>query len=457
VLRTASDSWAEECRFWLPASDRVSYGTLSYSPDRGPTAHLLDSELGDGHRLETPEHVTALHGESLGGTPFSLLDAWVIGGRRFVGEEKTGNTVDVVASALVRRAHIVSLAGLRFDAAGLTARGLLECVTGGKVDGSRLFEVAPTTKAHEELSVPLDGATVTISVWTSEQFGRHETSTVLGANASFKLENGLDLGEFDENYADPLRDLITFATREPSWIETLTVRRPGHDESDPWSRIGAEVEIVRPPASEQPVQTSRSYYALALNLGTFARPSDVIVAWFRIRRQLGPVWPLLFGTLERPSLPLENQLLNLTAFVEGYHRTLHDDPPLSKEVHTSAVEAMLGVLPESRFQGIYEPALRFANSQTQRMRARWMAERAVAALPRWNLDIDEFVGALIDTRNWLTHWGQRGRRVQEAGGMALLCRRLELVIRVNLMRDLGLTSEEIDIQVAGGYRLEDLP
>jgi HEPN superfamily Apea-like protein len=211
--------------------------------------------------------------------------------------------------------------------------------------------------------------------------------------------------------------------------------------------------VIRAPDVEPSVERTSSYYSLWLNPATVPDAGQVLVSWWDLRERLGPVWTLLFGTLQRPSLPLENRLLNLTAFAEGYHRTLHDERPLTDEEAKAAVDAMLATVDEERVRAVFRSALTYANAQTQRKRTRWLAERAGSVISAWDLDVSEFCNQLADTRNWLTHWGERGRHTQEGAGLRRLIARLDLVISVNVLLDLGLDDGVVADQIGSGTRL----
>jgi hypothetical protein len=74
------------------------------------------------------------------------------------------------------------------------------------------------------------------------------------------------------------------------------------------------------------------------------------------------------------------------------------------------------------------------------------------------LDRDDFCEQLSHTRNWLVHWGTKGKAtVEDPGGLVILLRELELVLYVNLLLDLGLTAVEAERVVASGWRLQGLP
>ena len=453
-----NEPWREECRFWLPDDDHVSYGWLDYAPDRGVEAHIMDTPLADREDSDEEEQIEAIFGETLGRLPFSLLHVWRLNTRWPGGgslDVQSGNIVDFAAGYVVRRAHVRSLEEILVKRGAPEVSGLWEFLSGGTVDKG-LLPVPPGPNAYDDFSVPLERAELHLAVWANERHGARLTSAELQAGASFEPAEPMPLPEFSERYSDPFRDLVAFATDEPTFTYGLRAWIPDAEPESPVSYSGLEIVHRRYPPIEPPAQSSYSYYSLMLNPATVPDPRRTIAAWFRLREQLGPVWPFLFATLHRPDLPLENQLLNLAAFGEGYHRTLHDRPQLSDVAHKQARKAMLSGLDNAHERDVYNKALRYANLQTQRQRVRWLTNRALDVLDAWDLDAKTFTDELVDTRNWLVHWGKRGPNAQEHEGMAVLRIRFEHILRINLLLELGLDEDSAAEQFASGMRLRRL-
>jgi hypothetical protein len=58
----------------------------------------------------------------------------------------------------------------------------------------------------------------------------------------------------------------------------------------------------------------------------------------------------------------------------------------------------------------------------------------------------------------MTHWGDKNRHVAvEPGSLLALIRRLELVLYVAVLNDLGLNGDEVRGVIGSGWRLEGLP
>lgn len=411
---------------------------------------LLDSPFAERDRLAYREEVPALHGETLGGVPLTLLDGWVLGGTRYgIGN---GSQVSALFTTLVSGVHVATAEEVRGGWAGIAVQGLLEVLTGGKVDHP-LLSVRAEQDSHDQMRTAVPGMEMVLHAGASESWSRFNSSVTVGAGARFEFDHETTLAEVDAAVG-PLVDMVTFSTRAAAAVTRL---RLGPDLRRGVGS-GAELRVIRAREHPAPVERSGLYYALMLNPATVPDGAELFANWYALRSRLGPVWPLFFSTLAQLDLPLETQLLNLASFGEAYHRTLHDEAPLTEVEHVAAQATMLAALPNARHRDVYKTVLHHANAQSQRRRLRWLTERAVTVLaPDWQLKPAVFANQIADTRNWHTHLGERGAAVQEGADLIQLLHRLDLVLSVNLMLDLQLDDNTIREQVASGLRLAGLP
>ena len=441
--------WSEEARFWLPGDTRQAYGRLDFAPLRGPGVHVVDSPLGHRDRREV---VDVLYGETLGGSPLTLFDGQIVGSMRYGGS--FGNTADVVFTTLVRGKRLERLNAVRAAAASVAIHGLREFLRGGKVD-TQLLDVTSDRDSHAQCEVALPLGALRMTAHAAENWNRDESTTVVHAQANFEFHRPHSLIEVDAAVA-PLRDLVVFSTRQPSFVTGLRLDQQADVTlgEDDYVR---PLDIFRRQELERWPDHSGAYYALLLNPATVPGGIDIVADWYRLRERLGPAWPLFFSTIVNRDLPPESQLLNLTSFAEGYHRTLHDKPPLTQGEATAARDVMLAALPDDRHRDVYRMSLLHAHEQSQRGRVRRLVKNALTVVTAWELDVEPFCGQVSDTRNWLTHLGDRGSEVQEGEALTVLLRRLYIVMVANILLDLGLDHQAAAAQMASGLRLESLP
>lgn len=253
----------------------------------------------------------------------------------------------------------------------------------------------------------------------------------------------------ERDYVSVLQDLTLFATRRQSYVTGLTAYAGAE-------RSGS-VEVIRQP-HPRPRET-KQVYALALNLAEHGAPAELISAWYGLRRRIGPVWDVFFAAVDRPESLLEDRLLGLLTFAEGYHRALHDSLPLTRKQEKAATKAIKAALEDEDIRLVYKAAIAHANSQTQRERLDFLTGRALDVVGEWwYVDREVFANRLIHTRNWLVHWGKRGAHVvEDTAGMVELVRGLILVLYVNVLLDLGLCADAAAGVIGSGWRLEGPP
>jgi len=196
-----------------------------------------------------------------------------------------------------------------------------------------------------------------------------------------------------------------------------------------------------------------------VNLGRASDPDKVVCAWFKLRATVGAVWPSFFATLCANDL-LESRFLNMMAFMEGYHRAVRDRPPLTldqERLGRSAIKAALVDVP-APVRKVFSMRIRHANSQTQKERLEALATDVQTVLEhRWAFDPKGQSRAMVDTRNWMTHWGSRTKHVDDSPEAVFrFLRQLELIGYVAILRDLQLEQDEIFSAIAHGWLNDNL-
>jgi hypothetical protein len=442
-----------EGRFWLPNDRYRSYGRLEYDAEHGVHLHLVDTNLSEGtdERPQAARPIDVLYAETLGGSPLTVLGLYPTNWSMHGAGPAAGDVIDGFVQRVLRGVHLRDYDELVAPSAVATLHGLREFLVGGQVDGGPLPRPTDNHRA-EVLSVEIDeDVGLLLAASRQGRVSRDEEQSKTHASAQWTMDPPLSLPRLERDYVGPLQDLILFATRRQSYLTGLTAHF--HAER-PWS-----VEVLQQPYPRP--RDSPPVYALALNLRDHGDPPTLIAAWYALRRKVGPVWDQFFGVLDRPESLLEDRLLGIMSFAEGYHRTLYPDPPLAASearAAETAIKAALKPLAKD-VRRIYKAALGYANSLTQRERLEHLTSRAFDVLGDWwDLDPDVLCAELSDTRNWLIHWGKPGRNVvKDDQGMSDLVRRLIVVMYVNLLLDLGLDRDAATKVIGSGWRLEGLP
>ncbi len=170
------------------------------------------------------------------------------------------------------------------------------------------------------------------------------------------------------------------------------------------------------------------------------RSHDFVRRWFDLYDQLGGAMLFFVGALSERMF-LENRLLNEMSFAESYHRTVHDKPPISDDEHDEYVKAMLETIENAEHRDHYRVRLRYAASQSQRQRLKWLIRRAMDTLPRLEALKASLADDLVDTRNALTHLDPTGPPGLTGTRLYRAIELLEVAMQANLLLDLELSPD----------------
>lgn len=438
------DGW-----FRFEGDGRECYGKLTQDPEEGPLLHLFDCPAGDLLQNQALPS-DRLFVRTLGGSQHTIT-GFIPTGWSTVGLNN-GSSIDGFAESVLAGVCLESSEELVLPVMTTRMHGLDEFLTGGKVDGGWLLPRAAKdpdrrTESFRVVELP-DGAKVQFFSEITNRISRGEETQRASTGIQVDATKPRPMSELEETYLEPLRELVVFGTRRQAAVRSLAFHGNEPGEVVPvtrrmWPRIS--------PAREIP-------YRLALNFREVSAPETVIREWFNLRESVGSVWPLFFATIGSPGQYLENRFLDLMAFCEGYHRAIHDDPPLTDSEMDAAVSDAKKNLTSGPAKSLIVSRLKYANSQSQFDRLHELAGWAGEILDLWDFDPKSASRAMVDTRNWMTHWGSKSPKADSSPESLIhFCRQLTVICYVTIMDDLGIQHEEIGKNIANGWSLDSLP
>ncbi|HEY8082689.1 MAG TPA: HEPN domain-containing protein [Solirubrobacterales bacterium] len=264
------------------------------------------------------------------------------------------------------------------------------------------------------------------------------------------VDDPTTLPDLNEKFIRPLHDLLILATNEEMRVEEMALLLP--EDLEKWwgdkkpLKHVREVGVVQRSELQWHTERPNAFHQVPLPLAALGKdPAAAISRWYELRRELAGAGNSLFATINRRHRTLEPDLLNLLSVVEGYHRARFDQPVVGEKEHRAAIDTMIAALPD-QLKDNYRKRLKYANEQTQRQRIRSIFERAEPVASRtsgWTT----LVHPLIMTRNFLTHWGEDSDDVLEGDDLLFALKRVEIVLRINLMLDLGIDPADIESSV----------
>lgn len=308
------------------------------------------------------------------------------------------------------------------------------------------------------IELDLPGAKMVLDVGATHSAKRFKQVTETRASGWLTTDAPLPLSAVRERFIDPLVHWLLLALAEQSRVERITVSvyDPIPDFIRPAVAPGAsglprQVQVLQRawPRLRRDEILDRRVFLPRPALGREA--AHVLEQWWDLLAKLSPADLMLFGVWNASSIYLENELLSLTSFAEAYHERLFDELRVDLDEHKRYVDQAVTGLP-SQVQAVYREALRYAYRQTQRSRLRVVVGNAVAYVPAIAPDPELLVKQLVETRNHQTHWGPPGPNVVRAGALADVVQRLNAVIRINVLANLGIRPDALEAAFRRHYQ-----
>jgi hypothetical protein len=176
-----------------------------------------------------------------------------------------------------------------------------------------------------------------------------------------------------------------------------------------------------------------------------------IARWWALYEQLGTSAATTLISALGSRLFLDNRVLNEMSFAESYHRIVHDDPPISEAEHEQYVDAMLATIETGTHGRHYRDRLKYARSQSQRQRLKWLIKRIKPLFPELAGLKPKLADQLVDTRNALTHLDPTGPDALKDEPLYRAIELLEVTIQANLLLDLELAPEDVVGLIKASY------
>ena len=172
--------------------------------------------------------------------------------------------------------------------------------------------------------------------------------------------------------------------------------------------------------------------------------------WFIKNRELHPVIDLISAVQLNPELYIEAAFLLLTQALEVYHRKALGGNYLSNEDFESFKETVLQVVPKGLsepFVTAFKSNLNFRNEYSQRKRFKKLFEVVNTDLDL-KLDkkkLEEAVNQVVDTRNYLTHYGDTpvNKKILDIYGRSNANMLFSFMLKYSLLKELKLTNTRI--------------
>ena len=436
--------------WWLPETPEARVpGSLAFSPDSGASLDLLGSLKDPGNHFaalgrEMVESERIL-GLSSKGKPVTLWNCWESHKRvNLAGFTKTSFHADVV----IVGAHLGGAEDAQFKKMSTEYRHLDEWagISGFAIKIPDDHTAHPMVIEHKRpapVTATIAGARIAIEIRAALRGSSGlvgEAAIAQRTWASVEHTEGKSFGELNGTL-HRFRNFLTLGVGRP--VEPLAVR--GVVESDG----GLPVEIYYRPTGGGTSPGKNIHRAEMLfvldDLGeNFER---FLGNWFEKAERLGPVNDLYFATAYGSQAYLDDRFLSLVQGVEAYHRRALGTTELPEGEHERRIKEVLGATPEAH-KGWLRGKLAYSNEPSLRKRLKEISRHDREVMePIFGDSKKErvnFVGKVVDTRNYLTHYDE-SKKDEAAVGRELyeLTEKLKSVLEVCLLREVGFEGDSL--------------
>lgn len=338
--------------------------------------------------------------------------------------------VDIYARCLLIGSHFSNDADLLFSKIYFHAEGLDEWLGLSGISAKcslEKHEAEITYKRPEQINYLLDNG-ITFSIrfnWTAPIGIGNIFKATITQKAALCLETQ-DCKKLSElvEYVGQINNLLCLALDQPVALTSVNVSRPDivEDVGEKKRPIEIEVYYTSRPHPDLPPKIHRPhmlfpYQEVQPNFGS------ILSKWLDGYRQLEPAFNLYFSATTAKHAFLETQFLFLVQGLEALHRRIIDS---SKDTKVYLKERLVYLL---------EPfAKHFGDGKKH----------------------EAMVDEIVKTRHYLTHYDPALESQSKAGtDLWRLCTKMEVLFELQLLRQIGFSSDQIDRIVNGNYRTKE--
>jgi hypothetical protein len=438
-------------RWWLPGLDTADHipGMVTYKAGDHITLEL-EGSFADESPFN-PEHANPqmVLGFDEYGHPCTLLQLRVRRASYSIGCFRT--TFEV--ANIVYGTHFTAPTGGMFDALTINYTHLekwFDAHPFKNVRGENNLncETAVGFKAPPTLSIPIPELDLTIIFETRLQQEHKPGFEILWrqrAIMTFKPNQPQPLAWY-QNAFHHVQRFLTMLINEPIYFNQIWSEDCGKDMQ---GRRSSKVVSV------YAVQSGQHCSALVVTgemLFTLPQISDriglILNEWIKKGHAFATIYDLFFVTIFEPDLlPRFNFLANVQA-LESYHRIVYGGTYLTLEEYEPVRQIITAAIP-STLEDDFKQSLRKRIFHGKDFSLRKRIQKTLQTLNPETLDLitkrpKVFATRIVDTRNYLTHNDESTKEdVIPEDFLPQANRKIRVLLRVLLLREVGLTEEEI--------------
>ncbi len=170
---------------------------------------------------------------------------------------------------------------------------------------------------------------------------------------------------------------------------------------------------------------------------------EILIKWFENYETSKPAFNLYFASRSGGHKYLEGKFLSLAQGIETLHRRNSQETQMSEDEFRNLIDTILTAIPDDGQRQWIDEKLKYANELSLRKRIKQMIEpfRDLFGNARKR---DSFIGKVVDTRNYLTHYDSSLENKASSGeDLWKLCIKLEALFQLHFLHLIGMDSKFI--------------
>jgi hypothetical protein len=301
-------------------------------------------------------------------------------------------------------------------------------------------EFAIRVQNPEPLRASLPWADLEFRSWSGQRRSARELHIHHEASIAIEFHSPVRYTELQNHYGRTLQDLITLATGVPNAVLDVNVKPDGGgvvESQDPRGVLEVVYDRTFAPHDLPARPHPQDFLFRAADIAD--RLSEALAAWFEVRDALDAVLDLYFSTRYATRLFLQTRFLNVAQAVEVYHARRLSSDVIEKPAHRKRLKDILAAAPTEHRDWLVD-ALAYSNAKRLSARVQELLEREWLVMEPLVPDRPAFVKAVVDTRNYFTHWS-KGRAIPPPAEIFILSERLAVLLQSSFLGELGFPPD----------------
>ena len=170
---------------------------------------------------------------------------------------------------------------------------------------------------------------------------------------------------------------------------------------------------------------------------------EILTRWIQDYEISKPAFNLYFATMSGGQKYLDGKFLSLAQGIETLHRRNSQETQMPEDEFRNLIDTILNAVPDDGQRRWIDEKLKYANELSLRKRMRQMIEPFKDLFGN-SKKRNSFIGKVVDTRNYLTHYdSQLESKAAHGEELWRLYRKLEALFQLHFLRLIGMDIESI--------------